>query len=147
MKCHSYHAGVITISAMAIIFAVSSSQHQFADGKAFLPSNFAKAPIVISGNNVYIVWWINDTRNDEVMFRASTDGGASFTGKINLSNSTNSDSQDAKIAANGGNLIISWWERNQTAEEPVARTSIDNGQSFGPLLRLAANGTIGGAGT
>jgi hypothetical protein len=35
-----------------------------------------KAPIATSGdNNVYIAWRTNKTRNDEVMFRASSDGG------------------------------------------------------------------------
>ena len=45
-----------------------------------------KAPIVTSGDNTYIAWWTNRTGNDEVNFRASTDGGATFTDKINLSN-------------------------------------------------------------
>lgn len=50
-----------------------------------------KAPIATSGNNIYIAWWTNKTGNDEVMFRASTDGGKTFGDKINLSNSTYSD--------------------------------------------------------
>jgi hypothetical protein len=33
-------------------------------------------------------------------------------------------------------------KRNQTANEPVMRISNDNSQTFGPILRLAANGTI-----
>jgi hypothetical protein len=119
---------------------------QIVDGKAFLPSNFAKAPVAITGNNVYVVWWTNDTanNNDEVMFRVSSDGGTTFTDKINLSNSTNTDSQDVEIDANGSDVVVTWWERNQTAEEPVARISTDNGAAFGPLLNLAMNGTIGG---
>jgi hypothetical protein len=101
------------------------------------------APIAISGENIYIAWWTNKTGNDEVNFRASTDGGTTFTDKINLSNSTDADSQDVRIAADGDNLIITWWERNQTAEEPVAKISSDNGATFGPLIRLATNGTVG----
>jgi hypothetical protein len=51
---------------------------------------FRKAPVVISGENIYTAWWTNNTAdgNDEVMFRVSTDGGATFGGKINLSNTT-----------------------------------------------------------
>jgi hypothetical protein len=77
------------------------------------------------------------------LFRASTDGGATFTDKINLSNTTGAESQDVEIAADGGNVVITWWERNQTVEDPVARISTDNGVTFGPILRLATNGTIG----
>jgi hypothetical protein len=106
----------------------------------------ARAPIVISGNNVYITWWSNKTGNDEVMFRASTDNGVTFGNKINLSNTTEADSQDAEIAASGNKVYVTWWERNQTSEEPVLRVSGDNGATFGPLLRLASNSTIGGAG-
>jgi hypothetical protein len=97
---------------------------------------------LLQGENTYIAWWANKTGNDEVMFRSSTDGGASFTDKINLSNTTNADSQDVEIAAEGDNVIISRWERNATDDEPVVRISTDNGQTFGPLLKLAANGTI-----
>jgi hypothetical protein len=78
------------------------------------------------------------------MFRASTDGGAAFGNKT-ISNTTSSNSEDAEVAAEGGNVIVTWWERNQTANEPVARISTDNGQTFGPMLRLATNGTIGEA--
>ena len=101
------------------------------------------APIAIVGDNVYIVWPTNKTGNDEVQFRASTDGGTTFADKINLSNTTDAESQDVEIAADGDNVIITWWERNQTAEEPIAMISTDNGETFGPLLKLAMNGTIG----
>ena len=47
------------------------------------PNTFRKAPAVISGENIYIAWWKNNTenRNEEVMFRASNDGGAAFGDK------------------------------------------------------------------
>ena len=102
-------------------------------------------PIAISGDNAYIAWWTNKTGNDEVQFRASTDNGQTFADKINLSNNTNAESQDVELAE-GDNVIVTWWERNQTAEEPVLRFGPDNGETFGPLMRLATNGTIGQGG-
>ncbi len=60
----------------------------------------------------------------------------------NLSNTTDTDSIDAEIAAEGGNVMVTWWERNQTTNAPVMRVSTDNGATFGPLLALATNGTI-----
>ena len=101
------------------------------------------APIATAGDNTYIAWWTNDTGNDEVMFRASTDGGTTFSDKINLSNSTDADSFNTEIAAEGDDVIITWWERNSTSTEPVVRISTDNGATFGPLLRLVTNGTVG----
>jgi uncharacterized protein (UPF0333 family) len=67
-----------------------------------------QAPVTTSGDNVYIAWWSNRTGNDEVMFKASTDGGKTFGDKINLSNTTNSESQDAQIAASGDHVYVTW---------------------------------------
>ena len=135
---------VLVIGGTTLMLTSQSSYGGGGKGAAIGQKSIA-APIAISGDNIYIAWPTNKTGNDEVNFRASTDGGASFADKINLSNSTDADSQDVEIAAEGDNIIITWWERNQTAEEPVARISSDNGASFEPLLRLATNGTIGEA--
>jgi hypothetical protein len=103
------------------------------------------ALIATSGQNVYTVWWSwsNETRSYEVMFRASTDGGQTFSDKINLSNATDSESVDAAIAAAGDRVFVTWWEQTQAANEPVMKISNDKGATFGPLLRLAVNGSIG----
>jgi hypothetical protein len=97
----------------------------------------ADAPIAISGENIYITWWSNKTGNNEVLFRASNDGGATFSDKINLSNTTEaepalSESGLTQIAAEGSNVVVTWWETNSTTGEPVARISTDNGATFGP---------------
>jgi hypothetical protein len=133
---------LIMIALALTIFSIES-----AEGKAFLPSNFAKSPVALSGNNVYITWWTNNTanNNEEVMFRASTNGGTTFGDKINLSNTTNSDSWKAEIDSDANSVVVTWWETNQTSDTPVARISTDSGQTFGPMLRLATNGTIGEA--
>jgi hypothetical protein len=104
-----------------------------------------KAPSVVSGDNIYIAWWTNNTENgnEEVMFRASTDAGETFGDRINLSNTTDADSWRVEIAGEGETVVVSWWETNQTSDIPVARISTDAGETFGPMLRLAANGTIG----
>jgi len=78
------------------------------------------------------------------MFKASTDDGKTFGPKINLSNSTGVDSERPEIAASGSNVYVSWWERNATSNEPVLKISTDKGKTFGPILKLATNGTIGG---
>ena len=93
--------------------------------------------------------WFNDqnttNNNLEVLFRYSNDGGVTFSDKINLSNTTDADSVNAEIATDGNNVIITWWERNKTSNEPVVRMSFDNGTTFGPLLKLATIGPIRGS--
>ena len=107
-------------------------------------NTFRQAPSVVSGDNIYIAWWTNNTENgnEEVMCRASTDGGATFGDKINLSNTPDADSWRVEIAGEGANVVVSWWETNQTSDIPVARISDDGGQTFGPMLMLGMNGTL-----
>jgi hypothetical protein len=139
----------VTLLIAAIM--VCGKSLQFIDeanaAKQVVHSGDRKAPAAISGDNIYIAWWTNKTSNgnNEVMFRASTDGGATFGNKTNLSNTTMTDSVDAEIAAEGGNVMVTWWEINQTDNTPVARVSLDNGATFGPTLVLATNGTLGEA--
>jgi hypothetical protein len=41
---------------------------------------------------------------------------------------------------------VSWWETdNDGNEQPVIRISNDNRATFGPVLKLTSNGTIGAA--
>ena len=100
------------------------------------------APIAVSEDNVYVAWWTNKSGNNEVLFRASNDNGATFGDKINLSKTPDSESEDVEIQASDNNVYVTWWERNQTSNDPVMRISNDNGETFGPLLPLAVNGTL-----
>jgi hypothetical protein len=137
-------AAVSSFPAATVTTTIIQSAEAWSDPD--VPRSPPKAPTVISGENVYIVWWTDRgtvNANGEVMFRASTDGGETFSDKINLSNTTTVDSVDAEIAAEGANVIVTWWERNQTSDIPVARISEDAGETFGPVLMLATNGTIG----
>jgi nucleotide-binding universal stress UspA family protein len=103
-----------------------------------------KAPVAITGDNIYVAWWTNKTGNDEVLFRASTDDGVTFGDKTNLSNTTDADSTRVEIDSDTDNVVVTWWETNDTSDIPVMRVSNDNGETFGPLLKLSTNGTIGG---
>jgi predicted PurR-regulated permease PerM len=105
-----------------------------------------KAPTAIRGDNVYVAWWDNKTGNNEVFFRASTDKGQTFGDKINLSNTPNASSTRAEIDSDANSVVVTWWETNQTSDTPVMKISTDNGKTFGPLLKLSANGTIGSGG-
>jgi hypothetical protein len=102
----------------------------------------AAAPPAITGDNVYVAWWTNETGNDEVLFRASTDAGQTFEDKINLSNTTDASTR-VEIDSDADSVVVTWWETNATADTPLMRVSNDNGETFGPLLSLATNGTIG----
>jgi hypothetical protein len=134
--------GVIVMITLVTTIGATEILQQTA-GKSIIAADRA-APVAIFENDVYVAWWTNKTGNDEVMYRVSSDGGKTFTDKINLSNTPGADSVDVEIAADEGKVAVSWWERSQTANEPVIRVSGDNGKTFGPLLKLETNGTLGG---
>jgi hypothetical protein len=94
---------VTTFGAMTPIF-----QHEAEGG--FVMSNRA-APPAITAENVYVAWWTNNTanNNEEILFRASTDGGATFGDKINLSNTTDADSTRAEIDSDADSVVVTWW--------------------------------------
>jgi hypothetical protein len=127
-------AAIIFIASLMMGLPMQQSYSLFGSGGN---GRNPAAPIATSDNNVYVSWWSNKTGNDEVMFKASTDGGKTFGSKMNLSNTPNSDSQDVQIAASGNNVYVTWWERNATNNEPVIRVSNDNGKTFGEKIMLS----------
>jgi hypothetical protein len=104
-----------------------------------------KTQTAASGNNVYVISWDRDPGNWDIFFSRSTDGGVTFEDVINLSNNPDTHSDDAIMLADGQNVYVTWWERaaQEQPRVPVMRVSNDNGTTFGPVLMLAANGTIG----
>ncbi len=145
-------ASVFTLTFFIVVISTSNAVYgQVERTNSFMQTgtNFVvepKAPMAVSqdGNNVYIVWWTNKSENWEVMFRASNDGGQTFGDKINLSNSSDTESQNAEMVAAGNNVFVSWWETSPEtgSSESVLRVSNDAGQTFGPMIMLGVNGTI-----
>jgi hypothetical protein len=138
-------AGAVNTAVATTATTTSTRSASFVDPAA--ERSEPKAPMAVSqdGNNVYIVWWTNKSENWEVMFRASNDGGQTFGDKINLSNSSDTESQNAEIVAAGeSNVFVSWWETSPEtgSSESVLRVSTDAGQTFGPTIMLGNNGTV-----
>ena len=138
-------ASLTLTGPLVLLIPISQSAEATTLDPIALRKSETRAPAVVSGDNIYIAWWTNNTENgnEEVMFRASTDGGATFSDKINLSNTTDADSWRVEIAGEGETVVVSWWETNQTSDVSVARISTDAGETFGELIMLGTNGTIG----
>lgn len=138
---------MITLGTTAIATTTIPLQQQSAYAGYHSHGHPGLAPVSITGDNIYVAWWTNKTanNNDEVMFRASTDAGKTFGDKINLSNTTNADSNRVEIDgdANSNSVVVTWWETNQTTDVPVMRVSTDNGKTFGETIMLSANIPVG----
>ena len=94
--------------------------------------------IAVSGNNVHIVWQDNTSGNFEILYRRSTDSGATFSPTINLSNDAES-SFGAAIAVSGNNVHVAW-ESGDPNPDIFYRRSTDGGASFtDPIKNLSSN--------
>jgi hypothetical protein len=144
MNDRKFILGVIIMITLGTTIGATLILHP-APSQAFanIEINFRKAPPAITGDNVYVAWWTNKTGNEEVLFRASTDKGQTFGDKINLSNTTDADSTRVEIDSDADNVVVTWWETNDTSDVPVMRVSDDNGKTFEETIMLSQNGTIG----
>ncbi len=142
------------IAALILLVAMVSAtatlrQSAYAYTWPCIDRSEGKAPMTISGNNLYVAWWGNGTGNYEVMFKASHDNGQTFGDKINLSNSTNGTSVEADVAASRNNVYVTYADNKTGIANAYIRISHDNGNTFGPEViltdyssSLAANKTI-----
>lgn len=140
-------AGMKRLEILVAVFLVFSlaivtmQPQQSAEGAAGRVRNDC-VPLSASGDNVYVSWVSNKTGNFEVMFRVSNDNGKTFSDKINLSNTTGSDSLDPHIASNAKNVYVSWHD-NQTGNwDTYLRTSKDSGKTFGDIVRINGTGNM-----
>jgi hypothetical protein len=127
---------LIGVAAFATMYQAQSS-HGFS--WPHLDRSDGKAPIAVSGDNVYVAWWGNSSGNYEVMFKASDDGGKTFGEGLSLSNSTNGTSVEADIATSGDNVYVTFADNRTGFADAYIITSNDNGKTFNPAILLTDN--------
>jgi hypothetical protein len=94
-------------------------------------ADISDAPaIALSGNNVHIVWEDLTGGNYDILYRRSTDGGASFTDPTkNLSNNAGTSISPA-IATVGNSVHVVWSDDTSGGNEILYRRSVNNGSTF-----------------
>jgi hypothetical protein len=82
--------------------------------------------IAVSGGNVFVIWR-DDTANDSIFFKNSTNNGDSFNALITLStSSTGSTEQTPQITASGNKAYVVW-QGNDGDNEIFFRNSTNSG--------------------
>jgi len=100
--------------------------------------------VAASGSNVYVVWADESPGNFEVLFKRSTNNGASFGSTQNLSNNP-PESLSPEIRASGKNVYVVWDDDSTGPQDIFYKRSTNNGASFGSTKNLSG-GINGGAG-
>jgi hypothetical protein len=97
--------------------------------------------ISISALNVFIVWQNQVTKGDDIFFKRSTDGGASFGDTINVSNKGGNSMKPEITVTNASSVFIVWQNQasNSKASDIFFKRGTDGGASFGDTLNLSNN--------
>ena len=105
------------------------------------PSSSNDAQVAVSGSTIHVVWEDDSSGNFDVFYQRSTNGGASFSSPINLSNNL-ADSFEAEIAVSGNIVHVVWVDNTPGNLDIFYRRSTDGGVSFtDPIKNLSSSAT------
>ena len=91
--------------------------------------------IAVRLSNVYVTWHDDTPGNEEIYFRKSADGGATWQAAKRLSN-TASWSQASALAVSGSNVYVTWHDGTPGNNEIYFRKSADGGANWQTIKRL-----------
>ena len=100
-------------------------------------------------NDVYIVWLDEDEEeNGIILFKASNDGGETFSNPITIAQNVNNNDDDLtlpKVVAHGNSVYIAWNVADNTQGEEMITDlfyvkSSNQGNTFSPPIKLNNNG-------
>lgn len=106
----------------------------------------ALASIAASGESVRVVWGGDDEGQAEVYTRGSEDGGRTWSPALRLS-PLPFESWVATVELSGPVAFVAWSDYRDGNEEEYRRISRDGGLSWGPPIRVTADGADSRAGS
>ncbi len=104
------------------------------------PEQYGADPSIgVSGSTVHIVWRDRRDYNDEIYYKRSIDNGLTWGPDIRLTQD-DSASSNPSMAVSASNIHVVWHDsRDDTTCEIYYKRSQDNGETWGPDVRLTAN--------
>ena len=93
----------------------------------------------VSAPNLFMVWQNQAVKGDDIFFKRSTDGGASFGDTINISNNKGNSMEPEFSVTNASNVFIVWQNQasNSKPNDILLKNSTDGGASFGDAINLS----------
>ncbi len=91
---------------------------------------------VVSGQNIYIVWYKQTGIGDhQIFFRRTTNGGINWDAEVQLTTAPN-QKYDPTIAVSGSTVHVAWDDHRNAWPEIYYKHSTDGGLTWGTEVRL-----------
>lgn len=109
----------------------------------------ADSQVSAQGNNVYVTWWDNKTRDWQVFSRASSNNGKTFGDsqilksvgnspmKTIKASPSNTISVDTIVSSSGSNEYVVWWDNTTGNWDVSFAKSGDGGKTFGDTINIS----------
>jgi len=97
------------------------------------------APDIVMGtsNQVHVVWSDDNPGNDEIFYKRSTDGGATWSAARRLTWTTGGSFVPTIAVDSGDQVHIAWHDDTSGDNEIYYKMSTDGGTTWGAIVRLA----------
>ena len=104
--------------------------------QSYIPSSKEAIDITSNNEGTYFIWESENYGESEIIFAKRTDTG--FDYKVNLSNSSATDSVNPNMLVDNRNIYFTWWEKSDNGTQiPVFRATSDSGTTFGGITTLS----------
>jgi len=101
--------------------------------------SFAPATAMGTSGQVHVAWSDDATGNDEIYYRRSTDGGATWNGARRLTWTTGGSFAPAIAVDSSGQIHIAWHDDTSLGNEIYYKRSADGGAAWSKIDRLTFN--------
>lgn len=124
--------GVLFLFSPLLAAAWSTSRLTHNDGSSLNPD------LAASGANVAMVWQDDSSGNNDIFFRYSSDGGATWPSAIRLTANAG-NSENPAVAVSGALVYVAWEDDTPGNREIYFRTSADSGATWQAGKRITYN--------
>jgi hypothetical protein len=94
-----------------------------------------------SGNNLHVVWGDNTPGNWEIIYSKSTDGGATWSAAVDVSNNSGISSSPTIVVGSGNSLHVVWYDTPSGGGNPdiLYSKSTDGGATWSAVVNISNN--------
>ena len=137
----------IVILGLAIVCIPARAQTFSTPKNVSNNSDYSYTPQVAVDSNgtIYMAWEDDTATNSNILFSCSTDGGATFSTPINISNDSGSSFNPRIAVGAAGNVNVVWQDQLPSGTEIMFSHSTNAGVSFSAAINLSNDSADSGS--